>query len=761
MKKTTIGMMDFDSLLKTIQVSEVREVVHIRKETGRTPNFSCTIEALRLHPSLTKALNKIGIKILYSFQERAIKKIQSGKNVGILAGTGSGKTEAFLIPILEYALKHPDQPVALLMYPTKALAQDQMDRLEELTRNLNIEFERFDGDTPPDKRDKILNKPPSILITNPDMLNFHLSDDRVKKIVSTLKFIVLDEIHQYVGVFGSHVHYVLKRVKRFLQNPKKCQFIGSSATIGNPRKFLELLFGEKFSIITSKRNWSGNRHHLMIRPKHSLYSEAIFLIEGLKKQMPSIKSIIFTDSHLSAEIVKKIADSRDIEIGIHRGGLNPIYRKEIEDKFKAGTLTTLVATPTLELGIDIGDLNNIILIKIPATFSKYLQRIGRSGRKGVDSTAFLLIGDDPISNFYANAPQKFYNSKAEPLYLDPTNSEIIRIQFLATAVDQPISPLELVDTTLKERSVAQELLDEGFLKHWDQLYLIPTKSGKKLFRSASLRGTGEIISIYRNDEEKIGERSLPMAIRELYPNAIYMHGGEDYRVTDLNLDSSQAHVKPILDRTTFYTRALYRSEVINFNPLRTRRVYGLNLIHGEGAIHTNVFGFLKINFFTGKPLTKEALEIPVEYQFPTKILYFKIPLNQKWTLAQKAEATHAVEHVLISAAVTLTGADASEIGGISYPDGTIFVYDGVYGGSGITKLLQDRMKEAFRRALKILKLCKCKSSTGCPKCTFSPYCGNNNETLSRELAILALSDILAGKEVGVGVDFKPSGNSLV
>ena len=209
-------MMDFDSLLKTIQVSEVREIVHNKKETGRTPNFSCTIEALKLDPSLTKALNKIGINSLYDFQERAIKKIRSGKNVGILAGTGSGKTEAFLIPILEYALKHPDQSVALLMYPTKALAQDQMNRLEELTRDLNIEFERFDGDTPLDKREKILNKPPSILITNPDMLNVHLADDRVKKIVSTLKFIVLDEIHQYVGVFGSHVHYVLKRVKRFI-----------------------------------------------------------------------------------------------------------------------------------------------------------------------------------------------------------------------------------------------------------------------------------------------------------------------------------------------------------------------------------------------------------------------------------------------------------------------------------------------------------------------------------------------------------------
>ncbi len=750
--------MDFDSLLNTIEVTDIREIVHVKKETGREPKYSCLVEALDLHPDLIKALKTSGIKSFYSFQERAIKKIRSGKNVAILAGTGSGKTEAFLIPILEYALNHPRQTVALLMYPTKALAQDQMDRLEKLTKNLNINFERYDGDTPIEKRDKILTNPPSILITHPDMLNFHLSDDRLKKIISKVNFIVLDEIHQYVGIFGAHVHYVLKRLKRFLNNPKKCQFIGSSATIGNPKKFLERIFGVKFSIITSKHNWSGDRHHLMIRPKHSLYSEAIFLIEGIQEEDPSVKSIIFTDSHLSAEIVKKIADTRNLQLGIHRGGLDPTYRRQIEDEFKTGKLTTLVATPTLELGIDIGDLNNIILIKIPVTFSKYLQRIGRSGRKGLDSTAFLLIGDDPISNFYANAPKKFYNSKPEPLYLDPTNPDIIRSEFVAMAVDQPITPLELVNLSQTERDVAQNVLTEQYLEHWNQLYLVPTKKGREFFRNTSIRGTGEVIQIYV-DDTKIGSRSLPMAIRELYPNAIYMHGGTDYKVETFDLQQFNAQIKPIYERTNYYTRALYQSEVINFDPNRQRHLFGLDLFHGEGAIRTNVYGFIKINFFTSKPIDTENLEIAIDYEFPTKILYFKIPIDSSWPLMKKAEATHAVEHVLISAAVTLTGADASEIGGISYPDGSIFIYDGVYGGSGITHLLQDRMKEAFRRAQKILKLCKCKSYPGCPRCTFSPYCGNNNETLSRDLAIHSLSEILSGKEVKV--DFKPSGNSLV
>lgn len=750
--------MNFDSLLNTIAVSEIREIMHVKKEVGRIPKYSCTIEDLELHPDLTTALRKIGITELYDFQERAIKKIRSGNNLGILAGTGSGKTEAFLIPILEYARTHLNQTVGLLMYPTKALAHDQMNRLEALTRNLKVNFERYDGDTPLETRDVILNHPPSILITNPDMLNVHLSDNRLQNIIANLQFIVLDEIHQYVGVFGAHVHYVLKRVKRFLKNRKGCQFIGASATIGNPRKFLQTLFGEKFSIVTSKYNWSGNRHHLMIRPKHSLYSEAIFLIESLKDQDPSVKSIIFTDSHLSAEIVKKIADSRNLNLGIHRGGLQPAYREEIEQKFKAGELTTLVATSTLELGIDVGDLNNIILIKVPATFSTYLQRIGRSGRKGVDSTAFLLIGDDPISNFYANSPNTFYNSKPEPLYLDPTNPEIIRSQFIATAVDQAISPLELVDLTMDERLVAQQSVAEEYLTHLNQLYLIPTKKGKNLFRNTSLRGTGETVDIY-SEGNKIGERSLPMAIRELFPNAIYMHGGTDHRVLTLDLTQLHAELKPLIERSTYYTRALYQSEVINFEPLHESRAFGLSTYFGKGSIHTNVFGFIKINFFTGALIDTENLPISVEYEFPTKILYFKIPLDTTLTYNQKAETTHAVEHVLISAAVTLTGADASEIGGIAYPDGSIFIYDGIYGGSGITQLLQDRLKEAFRRALKILTLCRCKSYTGCPRCTFSPYCGNNNDSLSRSLAVLSLEQIIAGKEVKV--DFKPTGTSVV
>ncbi|HUX99092.1 MAG TPA: DEAD/DEAH box helicase, partial [Candidatus Deferrimicrobium sp.] len=704
--------MDFDSLLRTITITDAREIIHVKKETGRPPKYTNTIESLNLHPDLTKALKKIGINSLYSFQERAIKKIRAGKNVGILAGTGSGKTETFLIPILDYALQHPNQVVAVLMYPTKALAQDQMERLEELTQNLPINFGRFDGDTPIEERDKILEHPPSILITNPDMFNVHLSDDRVKKIISTVKFFVLDEIHQYVGVFGAHVHYVLKRLKRFLESPQSCQFIASSATIGNPREFLEVLFGVKFSVITSTYNWSGSRYHLMIRPKHSLYTEAIFLIEGLKKQNSSVKTIIFTDSHLSAEIVKKIADSRGLTLGIHRGGLNSQFRKEVEEEFKNGELTALVATPTLELGIDIGDLNNIVLIKVPATFSTYLQRIGRSGRKGQDSMAFLLIGDDPISNFYANTPRLFYNSRPEPLYLDPSNSEVIRSQFIALATDQPISPFELLNITSEERAEAQRLVKEKYLEHWNQLYLIPSKKGREIFRNMSLRGTGEIIQIFESGQVKVGERALPMAIRELFPNAIYMHGGVDYRVIDLDLNNSRANVKQLLERTNYYTKALYRSEVINFNPNHLRKPYGLQVYHGNGAIQSTVYGFLKINFFTGKPIDKENLEISLEYKFPTKLMYFKIPLDPSWTLTQKSEATHAVEHVLISAAETLTGANASEIGGISYPDGSIYIYDAIYGGSGITKLLEDRIKEAFMRALKILKLCKCDRADG-------------------------------------------------
>jgi DEAD/DEAH box helicase domain-containing protein len=750
--------MDLDELLESIAVSKIREIVHVKKERARPPHYSNPIETLNLHPKLTRALKKIGIESLYSFQERAIKKIRAGKNVGILAGTGSGKTEAFLIPILNYAVKNPDHTVAILMYPTKALAQDQMSRLEILTQDLNVNFKRYDGDTSHEEREKILNHPPSILITNPDMVHVHLSDDRLKTLISTINYIVLDEIHQYVGVFGAHVHYVLRRIRRFLRIPKKCQFIASSATMGNSRKFLELLFGAKFSVITSKHNWSGDRHHLMIRPKHSLYSEAIFLIEGIQKHIPSVKSIIFTDSHLSSEIVRKIADSRDLEIGIHRGGLHPEYRRDVETAFKVGDLSTLVATPTLELGIDIGDINNIVLIKIPATFSRYLQRIGRAGRKGRDSTAFLLIGDDPISNFYANAPQKFYNSKPEPLYIDPTNPEIIRSQIIATAVDQPISPLELVDFTDDERLIGQELLKEEYLTHWEKLYLIPTRKGRDLFRNTSLRGTGETVQILE-EEGVIGDRSLPMAIRELHPNAIYMHGGRDYKVLDLNLENFTAEVKQIQERSKFYTRALYNSEVINFTPRKSSHPYNLRLFHGDGAINTNVHGFIKVNFFSGKVIDKEKLEIPMDYQFPTKVLYFKIPLDPTWNSMQRGKATHAAEHVIIAAAVTLTGAEASEIGGISYPDGSIFLYDGVYGGSGITKLLQDRMEEAFRRALKILKLCNCKRDDGCPRCTYSPYCGNNNESLSKELAIFSLTQIINGKETQA--DFSPSGLPIV
>ena len=737
-------MITDDPIIQSVISDSTRKIV-VSKVLERTEiPYGCNVDDLSLHPSVISALKRRKITRFYRFQEEAIRKILDGKDVVIVSGTGTGKTETFLTPILQDCVHHVGEGTrALIMYPTKALARDQVEKVYKMFPSIfGVSIAIYDGDTSEKDRERIRSNPPSILISNPDMLNRILPSKWFRDILSTLKIVVLDELHVYSGVFGAHVHHLLRRLKRKAR--QRLQLIGSSATIGNPEKFGETLFDRKVEVVYSKGRVTGKTYHMFIQPlTRSRISEAVELVKIMINA--GKKTLIFVRGHKEAESIKRLADMRKIKIGIHRAGLTERFRKKVETEFKQGKLEAVVATPTLELGIDIGDLDCVILTEIPPTFAKYLQRIGRAGRRGQTAYVFTILSEDPISRYYSENPDEFFKQEPEPVYVDPTNPIITRNHLIGMACDRPIRLSEIERMTEQEKKIVKELISQGYLiERRNMLY--PMEKCWKTLYTINLRGTGDIIHIYDVKRIYLGFREMPMAIKELYPGAIYMHGGKLYQV--LEFDYKRAVVTQIPKYLRLETKPIWRSEPVDFTPVKKRKVYGIPITYGEMTIEHVVYGYKTRDFTTKHVMSETMLEEPLKYRFETRGIAFQLPINPEWDLEDAASAAHAAEHVIISAAQTVVGADIAEMGGISYPDGTIFIYDGAVGGSGLTLLLIERLEKALDRALKILTSCKCKGD-GCPSCVYDYYCGNDNKYLSKTKA----SELLR-KVVELGIETK-------
>lgn len=719
-------------LLEDLRSDRGRRVVHVRVEYPKPPREGPRVEDLGLPESLVSALRSRGITRLYEFQAKAISLIRTGRNVSIVAGTGTGKTEAFLIPILEEVMKNPysTEVKALIIYPTKALARDQLKRINYYTAfAFGARAAVLDGDTPERERRAIYSMPPHIIITNPDMVHMSLQHSRdFRRMVSTVKYVVFDDAHVYSGVFGAHVAYVIKRLKRFVRD---AVFIAASATLGNPKEFAETLFGETVDVVNAGTTRKGTTLHVLIRPtSRSKISETLKLLELCIKR--NLKTLVFVDSHRLAELIKVSADRAGLRVGIHRAGLRPEERYRVEEALRTGTLEAVISTPTLELGIDIGDLDAVILYSIPPTYSKYVQRIGRVGRRGQVSYVLTILGDDPISSYYERNPREFFERKFEERVLEPENEEIAKVHLLAMARDSPYSLDELNSF---EREIASWLLSKGYLRIRRGLLVITREGARFLSERQSLRGVGKVVRIVTKSGRTIGFRELPMALKELHPGAVYLHGGRPY--LSLYLERGKAVVEPLPPDYPFLTKPLYYSEP-DLIKAHAQRIYkGFVLQYISLSIRDSVYGYVVRKYPSMEPIREVLLEKEYAHSFRTKGLLIWTPPSDTFDEWSNAEAFHAIEHALISAAEIVTGASPTDLGGISFPSGHIYIYDAFPGGSGLSKEIYKRFEEIVWKAFDIIHSCSCRD--GCPRCIFSPYCGNNNKLLSRRKAEEILS----------------------
>lgn len=779
-RQTSEGRVQSDKLIEQMiaeggsSVDDLPEALHNLVSTGRDylvkykymdsteAEYGKSIEDLAIPGRLKEHLRSKEIQQLYRFQEESYTAISDGENVVIAAPTAQGKTEAFILPIFRQLLLSVQEAFAepgvraLLVYPTKALARDQYDKIKKMALSANLTVAIFDGDVGQTARSKIYDRPPDILLTNPDVLHYHLgwSQSRLLPLLRTVKFVVLDEIHLYTGSMGSNVYYILKRLRLECGDFQK---IGASATVANPKEFADMLFDTDVRLIESQSAKRGPIHFLIYYPgDRSKYSMIVDQVSIL--QRGDFKTLVFGNTHSEAEVLNILLGDVGVKSMVHRAGLPKKYRSDVEDRFRNGELPVIVSTPTLELGIDIGDLNSVVSMIVSIT--RLTQRIGRAGRKGQESVAILALREnDPISSFYRYEPEKYFTD-IDAAYMEPDNEVVGYYQLIAAAFSGKLK----VSDFSRHRAIIERLENDGIVrvKEEEKVTVKNAEAARRAWRNYSIRGIGDTVEI-KLGRKTMGQRTMPMAAQELHPGAVYLHGGKNYLSIDFKYTSGlgKATVVPYGDRS-IHTKPLYYTMPEILDVLERRKILGLDVIYCNLEMTQTVFGFIKKETRSGRVVSRDELGTPLIYKYKTRGFAFTAPepvsavndcIEGRLGVSESGKqdpaalyggSFHALEHVVIESSDMLTGGGNREIGGVSMGDsGIIFVYDGSPGGNGASKLLFTRLDEAFERTKTILEKCDCTTLDGCPLCTYSYYCGNNNSPLFKTGALESVKQILS------------------
>jgi DEAD/DEAH box helicase domain-containing protein len=738
------------STINTIIQFAQHQIVDYRSFKAQPGEMGSKVEVLE-DSKLAYYLKDKKITHLYKFQEKTLSAIQNSEDICIVAPTGNGKTEAFLLPTLLKIRQFKGYGVQLLLvYPMKALAKDQLRKIEELSKIFDLTVRVFDGDTSHYRRKKIFADPPEILITNPDILHYHLGIGKkasfFQDLLASLKIVILDEIHSYSGTFGSNMFFILRRLERVVNT--KLQFIGSSATVANAHTFVSDLLNRPVTIIECKNGKRGRLHFLMLAPFAGMSTlDSITLLGNSIKDKGKI--LIFQDSHRNVELLYQKLGGANNRVGLHRAGLDKKVREQVESDFREGIINLLVATPTLELGIDIGDLD--IVITPPIAVNRAMQRIGRAGRKGQEAIAIVMLNaEDPISKYYFSHPEQYFLD-IEDVFFDPDNPHVKKHQLLSAALDHPIDVNEFPEYATE----LSNLVSKKLLQQIDSSsILVPTDEGRENARKFSIRGKNHEIQIKIKGGRRIGKRSMPLAMLELYPGAFYYAGGTRYRVSNFYFNGFRGTAELTKPKSVWgqtYPLSSSKPEILDI--ISHHNVFEIELAYVETKVLQTVFGY---TLETPNGSSMHKLRDPLYYSSRSKGLLFKTPQLSYNSIdhdhGSSIAAIHALVHVFIHASLPFIGGRLSEISGLALmPQGYILLFD-QGSGSGVCQMLLNHLPDLFNRAFDILK-CDCKESQGCPRCTFLPRCIHNNTKLDKTTARVLLASIIENTKIPLGTNF--------
>lgn len=592
----------------------------------------------QLHPALHKILAQQGIYRLYAHQEEAIQHVLNGENVVISTGVSSGKSMAYWLPIL-HEFASGGKGKALLLYPTKALAQDQFQKLSTLCTALAKECPRkiqiaiYDGDTLAEQRSRI-RRGADVVASNPDMLHMGILPHHSlwSGFLPHLRYVVIDEVHYYRGVMGSHFANVLRRLQRICRiygaNPV---FICTSATLGNAREFAENLIGAEVCHIEKDASIQGEKQYLIVNPplvesdlgiRRSSMMESVSLARQALKY--DLQSILFSVTRRSVEmLLLSMPEAERRLIASYRSGYLPEERRQVERGLREGRLKMIISTNALELGIDIGGLDLAIINGYPGSIAAVRQEAGRAGRKGRQGAAIIVAGASPLDQYICRHPEYLWQSNPEMALIDPDNTEILLQQ-----LDCAISELSFregesfgnIDYT-ELRGYLELLVAEGKIRKVGQKYL--GISERYPAADVNLRNASGVYTILENGE-MIGYVDYESALWMTHPNAIYLHASETYVVEELDLEKQVVRLKQF--DADYYTQALQETSIevqkVNWSAAFD---WGKKRF-GEVEVSTRITGFKKIRFATQEILDTQELELPEQ---TLKTVAWWISLSEK------------------------------------------------------------------------------------------------------------------------------------
>ena len=729
-------------------------IAHIETIPAKKANFK---RVDNLNEKIIDYLESKDMK-LYNHQAETYNAIQEGEHVIITTPTASGKTLAFNLPIMETMIEDKEA-TALYIYPAKALSNDQLHVLENLEDEMNIKINprTYDGDTPREDKRGIREKS-RIVLTNPYQLHLILSwHHQWSRFYRNLRYIVIDESHYYKGVFGSNVAFLIKRLKRIANfYGAYPQFILSSATLANPLELANRLTGEEFKLVDNDtspsgekdfilynpfKNYKRNKVNMKNAPSVHMETENIFMYMMLKQ----IQTLCFTVSRKTTELIAMWAknDMTQIKgklahrIAAYRAGYRPEERREIEDGLKSGKYLGVTCTNALELGIDIGSLDAVIISGYPGTMISTWQQAGRAGRSRQKSLAILIAFENQLDQYFMNNPTFFFDKPHENAIIDLTNPILQEAHLLCAAKELPLKYGEVE----KYFGISDEILEDLLSKKDLHInargdYMYPYDDNPALDHSLD-QISGQEFKIMNNGQ-LLETMEKSQVYREAHEGAILINKGDTYVVDSVSLSRGFVNVS---QKTVDYHTMVLNQTDINIKKKLSKTKYGNLTIHfGELTVSEDYFKYKKMQF--SKSVGTYPLDLP-PLKFNTKGLWFTIPKSVKDTLEDMfpneeevfAGGLHGAEHALIGLFPLHTMCDRFDIGGLSTnyhedtQEATIFIYDGYEGGIGICEKAVDVFVDLLKSTFDLLNNCNCQS--GCPACIYSPKCGNDNKPLHK------------------------------
>jgi len=713
-------------------------------------------------PGAREALAALGVERLYVHQAEALDRVAAGENVLLATPTASGKTLAYLLAFLARRAEDPEAR-AIFLYPLKALARDQLAAIRRMLAPLGLApgeaAEVYDGDTPDALRRKIRRKPPAVIVTNPDMLHLAILPwhDSWREFLGRLSLVVLDEAHVYRGIFGAHVHHVLRRLLRIARRAgARPRLVAGSATIGAPGEFIETLCGEPFAVVDRSGAPRSARHVVFLEP--DMVSPYTVAVRALALAIEAgHRTIAFTRARRVTELMHqwlargwpRLAP----RVASYRAGYLPEERREIERRLFGGELAGVISTSALEAGIDVGGLDACILVGYPGSLATAWQRIGRAGRQDRESLAVLVALPDALDRYVVRHPEQFFSGSFERVVLDPGNDAIADAHLVCAAAEAPLAPADLAALG-GEAAVrrAERLAAEGRLLRLDEREAYATLR-RRPQREVSLRSTGTTWQLVEAGSGRtLGTLDDARAWFEGHPGAVYLHAGQTYVSRELDPDR---HVIVLeRDEVDHFTQVYARKETEILERFAERPLGPGRLAHGRLRVTTFIEGYAKKRLFTQEEISRHPLEAPPQV-LETTGAWLELPEDLlAWLVAEgydPAGSLHAVEHAEIGLFPLLAICDRWDLGGISYArhprvgGPAIFVYDGVPGGVGLARTGYERAEELLERTLRLVTECPCED--GCPACIHSPKCGSGNRPLDKAGAAAVLRVALGEVEL--------------